>query len=116
MAEINHLLALDGSELEIFLSDEAAQLAQLDMWLDTPKGQYWGNPSWGHRLNQFKFSPTGDNDTSLTVAIENIIILDLRQDLPNVAIVGLEIKKLQLDMIQLNLQTNFGLLKKILSL
>lgn len=114
MAEINHLMALDAGELTVHLSDDQAQIAQINMWLDTPKGQYWGNPSWGNRFAMFKHEPVGDADT-FSAMFENLLLLDIRQDLPLITVHSIGVQRIDFDRVELTLLTSKGLLRRLLN-
>lgn len=110
--EINHLLALDGGELQIHDAD--AVLEKVNFWLDTPAGQVWGRPEWGNRYAQFKHEPLGKDASSLEVAMENITIGDIERDLPGVRVIGISISRLEIDNILMTLKTNYGTLTRSL--
>jgi hypothetical protein len=114
MAEINHLMALDAGELTVHLSDDEAQIAQINLWLDTPKGQYWGRPAWGNRFSMFKHEPVGDANT-FSAIFENLLLLDIRQDLPFISVQSIGVVRLEFDRVELTLLTSQGLLRRLLN-
>lgn len=115
MAEINHLMALDAGELTVHLSDDEAQIAQLNLWLDTPKSQYWGRPAWGNRFAMFKHEPVSDANT-FSAVFENLLLLDIRQDLPFITVQRIGVQRLDFDRVELTLLTNKGLLRRLLNI
>lgn len=114
MAEINHLMALDAGELTVHLSDDEAQIAQINLWLDTPKGEYWGRPEWGNRFAMFKHEPIGDAET-FSATFENLLLLDIRQDLPFISVQSIGVRRLNFDLVELILLTSKGLLRRLLN-
>ncbi len=99
-AEISHLMTatLDGVNT---YSGEAATLARVAEWFDTPQGQVWGAPAWGHLLNQFKHYPM--DDTTAT-AISNSIFLKLPHDLNDVVLSGVGVEPSEQDLWVITIQ------------
>ncbi|EKO3439475.1 hypothetical protein NTE19_003367 [Vibrio fluvialis] len=82
MQEISHLLEIDQGGLVTFDS-HAAYGEQVRLWLNTPKGEYWGRPGWGNPFVDFKYvDPTEDS----CIEMELIILSALKRDLPNVPV------------------------------
>lgn len=111
MAEIDHLLSLEDGELVTYT--ENPELEKVSMWLNTPKGEYWGRPEWGNRLNSYKHEPVS---ASLEVEMENVIILDLERDLPSVQVLGISISALDVDQFTISVNTNYGIVEQPLSI
>jgi hypothetical protein len=101
--EIEHLLTLEDGQLKI--RDEDAMLAKVEFWLDTPRSEYWGKPFWGHRLHQFRHEPIS---VTSEVAMENMVIMDLEQDIPEVIVTGIALKILEKDQFMITVNTNYG--------
>jgi hypothetical protein len=108
--EINHLLALDGGDLQIHDTD--AVLEKINFWLDSPAGEYWGRPEWGNRYGQFKHEPMDSDASSFEVAMENVTIRDLERDLPGVLVLGIRVSRVDVDNIVMTIKTNFGQLTR----
>jgi len=103
--EIDHLLSTtDTGQLQVYDKDSLKQ--KVSFWLDTPKGQCWGNAKWGHRLLQFKHEPQSNSITE--VAIENSILFDLPDDIPAIDIKGIRVSFIEQDKINIAIDTNIG--------
>lgn len=85
MNEVDFLMRVESGGIATHEGLEG-YIAQLDEWLNTPRGTVYGNPTWGNRFFRYKHQPT---DESMGVIIENEIIFDLRRDLPDVPLAGI---------------------------
>lgn len=85
--EIHHLLTM-GIDGVVEFDDSQAVLARVLEWLDTPIGQVWGAPHWGHNLTQYKHDPINVNTA---VAIESSIVSKLPVDVSGVSINGISV-------------------------
>lgn len=103
--EIDHLLAMEDGQLKIYNKDEV--VAKINWWLDTPQGQRWGDPHWGHRLQQFKHDPIS---VSIEIAMEAHIYSKMREDLPLVQIRGIGVRCLSAGEVELTINTQSGLI------
>lgn len=78
---VDYLMNLSEQGVEVH-SGANVILNDLTEWLDTPKGEIFGRPSWGHELNKFKHETMNDD---LANSVENSIFNNLLRDLPIVA-------------------------------
>ncbi len=78
--EIHYLLRANIDGVETYSGHDGV-MAQVAEWLDTPKGQVWGNPRWGNEYGQFKHNPMGE---STAAAMENSTVTKLPEDIPNI--------------------------------
>jgi phage baseplate assembly protein W len=85
--EIEHLLKTSGGEL--ITLDRGQSLEKINWWLDTPKGQVWGDPNWGNELQQYAHDPV---TVSMEVSMEAHILNKMSEDLPFLQIHGIRIK------------------------
>lgn len=107
--EIDYLMSLDESGV-ILLEDEAEAIANnIKEWMDTPRGQIYGNPNWGHDFGKFKHEP--HNETT-AVGIEGMILTGLPRDVANVSIYAIwcEPDPVALDKYNVEVVTNAGTL------
>jgi len=104
--EFDHLLAMEDGQLKTYDEDEATE--KINWWLATPQGEKWGDPHWGHRLQQFKHDPVSE---SLEVGIEAHIHTKMRKDLRMVQIRGIGVKCLSADEVELVIITQSGLVR-----
>lgn len=86
--EIDYLLKAEFDGVVTY-SGKAAKLIQIAEWLDTPKGQIWGSPSWGHELIQYRHAPMGDNTAA---SMENSIAAKLPQDISNMTLSSVKVE------------------------
>lgn len=86
MNEIDSLMRTDAGGVIIFEGDNAAILAKFDEWLRTPVGSIWGLPAWGNTLSDFRHAPSGN---STEIGIESALITKLRQDIPDLQLLGI---------------------------
>ncbi len=93
-AEIDHLMSATLEGVSTF-SGSNAKIARVAEWLDTPKGQIWGAPNWGHELMGYKHSPLSDTTAA---AIRNSIILKLTADIPDVAVSAINVEAEGMDL------------------
>jgi hypothetical protein len=91
--ELDYLLNASEGGVESYGEDIAA-ISRISEWLDTPQGQVWGSPSWGHTLTQYKHQPMS-GDTA--AAIENSIAAKLPIDLPDIAISYIRVEPKEID-------------------
>lgn len=112
--EINYKMtaAIDGVETH---EGDAALIARVSEWLDTPQGSIWGAPHWGNRLIQYKHLPM-NSDTA--AAIQNSIADKLPQDMGDVAVSAVAVTAVEPDLwkIQLKLSGVAGIVDREVSL
>ena len=82
MREMSHLF---GSDPTGFMESAgaAAVAMRFENWISTPKGTFWGRPSWGHTLRKFLHEPPTD---TLAMVMEAEIVATLAKDIPEVEI------------------------------
>lgn len=76
-------------------------------WLATPEGSVAHDPSWGHRLDAFKFSPLSKGN-GLETLIELSITRKLPLDVEDITILAVKVDVLDIDMFLLTTVHQFG--------
>lgn len=76
-------------------------------WLATPEGSVAHDPSWGHRLDAFKFSPLSKGN-GLETLIELSITRKLPLDVEDITILAVKVDVLDIDMFLLTIVHQFG--------
>ncbi len=104
--EIDHLMRVDTGLLVTHDEDEAKE--KVNWWLDTPEGERWGDPAWGHRLVQFKHDAPG---VSMEVAIEAHVFNKMQTDIPAIKISGIRAESINESEVGLIIETNMGLIQ-----
>ncbi|HHY0551942.1 TPA: hypothetical protein ACVU5P_004261 [Vibrio parahaemolyticus] len=99
MTEIDYLLTIDADGIVTY-DDEAAILAQVTEWADTPIGSVWGAPLWGNPLQRYKHLPV-DNDSA--GIIESSLAMKLVNDLPNIGLKGIRVTPFSVDEYQIQI-------------
>ena len=114
MEEIDYLMKLDESGIILHEGDSAA-LNNVTEWLTTPRGQVYGNPSWGNELRAFQHEPPGE---ATEIGIENMIVRDLPRDVANIQMKGIRCyaDPSEMDVYHINIQTAQGLISQSISL
>lgn len=86
--EIDYLLTATIDGVQTF-SDDNAALSRVAEWLDTPKGQVWGSPKWGHELTQYRHYPLNG---ATAAAMENSVSAKLPQDIANLTLSSVKVE------------------------
>lgn len=105
--ELDHLFAVDGGQI-IEYEEHAGALELVRFWLNTPKGERWGNPVWGHELIRYKHDPQG---TSTEIGIEAMIFKKLPTDLPSIEVRGVRVIFTSECEALLSVMTQYGLVQ-----
>lgn len=111
MDEIDFLMRVTSGGVTTY-EDADALIAQLDEWLNTPRGSIYGRPDWGNLFIRYKHQPTDD---STAVIIENEILPVLKRDLPALRIGGLRCDPDGVQDYTINFMTNAGLITRRIS-
>lgn len=109
--EIDCLMRVDQSGIQVKEGDANSWLARLEEWLRTPQGSIYGLPGWGNNMQDYKHEPIGSATSHMTeVAIENGLITKLRQDLPGIGLEAIRCEPIGIDMWQITFVTSNGTL------
>jgi len=105
--EINYLMSLDESGVVMFDDEGEAMANNIQEWMDTPRGQVYGNPDWGHDFNSFRHEP--HNETT-AIGLENMILNGLPRDVQGVKIYSILCNPdtSVMDQYNVNIVTNAG--------
>ncbi|UTM60491.1 hypothetical protein L4174_023790 (plasmid) [Photobacterium sp. CCB-ST2H9] len=103
LVEISFLMESDAAGVIVHEGGEA-RLEQLREWFSTPVGTVYGNPSWGHPLNQYRHEPELS-----APAIENSILLKLPLDLPEIPVTSILCEPAEKDLFHITIGTPFGM-------
>lgn len=83
--EIDALLRVDAGGVTVKEGAADTTFMRLEEWLRTPLGSVYGLPSWGNPMQRYKHEPIGTESSHMVeVAIENDLVMKLRQDLPSI--------------------------------
>ncbi len=91
--EISHLLEIEDGELVVF-DEQTSEGEQVRFWLNTPQGQVWGKPWWGHPYDEYRHEPLDEN---LQVLLSMKTLSAMRRDLPHISIQNIQVQKLDAD-------------------
>lgn len=107
--EINYLMSLDESGVILHEDDAESMANNIKEWMDTPRGQVYGNPDWGNDFGKFKHEPHND---ATAVGLEGMILTGLPRDVQNVQIYAIwcEPDATELDKYSVEVVTNAGTL------
>lgn len=105
-AEIDYLMQMDESGV-IVHEGEAAAINNVTEWMDTPRGQVFGNPAWGNGFAAFRHAPPSE---AVEIGIENMIVTDLPRDVVGVVVRGVRCSASpsQVDIYHVQIDTNIG--------
>lgn len=106
--ELDHLFAVDGGQIKEH-TEASALLELVRFWLNTPKGERWAKPSWGHELIKYKHDPEA---VSTEIAIEAMIFHKLPSDLPSIEVRGVRVTFIAKNEAIISVQSQYGLIQE----
>lgn len=104
MQELDYLLVLDHRGIKQH-SDADALNNNIRDWLVNPMHSIADQPSWGHNLTPFRFSPQGDDTEAM---IEMAIIRKLPKDVKGLSISGVRVHWQSFDECHITIQHQYG--------
>jgi len=108
---VDYLMTLNDQGVLVHTDSDVIK-NDLTVWLDTPRGSVFGNPSWGNELSKFKHEVMNED---LAVSVENSLARGLVRDLPLIsALSSISVAPNNFDQYQIVITTPYGIISRLL--
>lgn len=88
--EIDYLFGVTPAGLKEYNDPSEAIQHRFENWITTPRGSFWGRPTWGHTLRKYLHDPASP---TLAGVIELELAQTLTQDIPEVELIYVRVKE-----------------------